>query len=78
MVFRGAHGVSAHQFHTKWCRLIVATSVYTASHVELLSEVRPAVPERRGVPLRPRREGAAVPRVEFWREGASGSVVWCV
>ena len=28
MVFRGAHGVSAHQFHTKWRRLIVATSVH--------------------------------------------------
>ena len=27
MVFGGAHGVSAHQFHTKWCRLIFATSV---------------------------------------------------
>ena len=27
MVVRGAHGVSAHHFHTKWCRLIVATSV---------------------------------------------------
>ena len=27
MVYRGAHGVSAHQFHTKWCRLIFATFV---------------------------------------------------
>ena len=26
MVFRGAQEVSAHQFYTKWCRLIFATS----------------------------------------------------
>ena len=33
MVFRDAHGVSAHQFHTKWCRLIVATSVCSEDRV---------------------------------------------
>ena len=32
MVFKGAHGVSAHQFHIKWCRLIVATSVDLYRH----------------------------------------------
>ena len=29
MAFRGADGVSAHQFHAKWCRLFFETPVFS-------------------------------------------------
>ena len=50
MVFRGAHGLSAHQFHTKRCRLIVATfvsaKVVDARSIEVIRDMFPALLRR--------------------------------